>query len=269
MNIEEICTLSDPLGGLAKSWMEEWNVAVLKPNAYNKVEKEIWCVTDCELITNIKLLTDIDNKDERKHEENHFRYVSQSDVRNEFHCVIRISNMIYLHFSLFERASKLASSTRARNDSNVRSLHHTPGTRRITWQTTLYVVLVLLAAAIPISQLLIGHHYISIDKTHASQFLIANSVVFCYIVVLGLWKVSKRCIGLYKCCLKLFFIPLLVAICIGFGLLGDYHYWKVAFKENDYKFCDPIIFYMAYGLNIIDYIIFLGYAITIVSNYYY
>ena len=25
---------------------------------------------------------------------------------------------------------------------------------------------------------------------------------------------------------------------------------------------------MAYGLNIIDYIIFLGYAITIVSNYY-
>ena len=94
--------------------------------------------------------------------------------------------MIYLHFSLFERASKLVSSTRARNDSDVRSLHHTPGTRRITWQTTLYVVLVLLAAAIPISQLLIGHHYISIDKTHASQFLIANSVVFCYIVILGL-----------------------------------------------------------------------------------
>ena len=100
VNIEEICTLSDPLGGLAKSWMEEWNVAVLKPNAYNKVEKEIWCVTDCELITNIKLLTDIDNKDERKHEENHFRYVSQSDVRNEFHCVIRISNMIYIFISV-------------------------------------------------------------------------------------------------------------------------------------------------------------------------
>ena len=106
------------------------------------------------------------------------------------------------------------------------------------------------------------------DKTHASQFLIANSVVSCYIVILGLWKVSKRCVGLYKCCLKLFFIPLLVAICIGFGLLADFHYWKIAFKENDYKFCDPIIFYMAYGLNIIDYIIFLGYAITIVSNYY-
>ena len=105
----------------------------------------------------------------------------------------------------------------------MRSLHHTPGTRRITWQTTIYVVLVLLAAAFPISQLLIGHHYISIDKTHASQFLIANSIVSCYIVVLGLWKVSKRCVGLYKCCLKLFFIPLLVAICIGFGLLADFH----------------------------------------------
>ena len=114
----------------------------------------------------------------------------------------------------------------------------------------------------------IGHHYISIDKTHASQFLIANSIVSCYIVILRLWKVSKRCVGLYKCCLKLFFIPLLVAICIGFGLLADFHYWKIAFKENDHKFCDPIIFYMAYGLNIIDYIIFLGYAITIVSNYY-
>ena len=59
-----------------------------------------------------------------------------------------------------------------------------------------------------------------------------------------------------------------MAICIGFGLLADFHYWKIAFKENDYKFCDPIIFYMAYGLNIIDYIIFLGYAITIVSNHY-
>ena len=59
-----------------------------------------------------------------------------------------------------------------------------------------------------------------------------------------------------------------MAICIGFGLLADFHYWKIAFKENDHKFCDPIIFYMAYGLNIIDYIIFLGYAITIVSNYY-
>ena len=69
----------------------------------------------------------------------------------------------------------------------------------------------------------IGHHYISIDKTHASQFLIANSIVSCYIVVLRLWKVSKRCVGLYKCCLKLFFIPLLVAICIGFGLLADFH----------------------------------------------
>ena len=77
VNIEEICTLSDPLGGLAKSWMEEWNVAVLKPNAYNKVPTEIWCVTDYELITDIKLLTDVDSNDERKHEENHLRYVSR------------------------------------------------------------------------------------------------------------------------------------------------------------------------------------------------
>ena len=78
MNIEEICTLSDPLGGLAKSWMEEWGVAVLKPNAYNNVATEIWCVTDYELITDIKLLTDVDNKDERNHKENHLRYVSHN-----------------------------------------------------------------------------------------------------------------------------------------------------------------------------------------------
>ena len=90
----------------------------------------------------------------------------------------------------------------------------------------------------------------------------------CLLFILGLFKVSKRCVNPYKCCLTLFFIPLVVAICIGFGLLADFHSWNIAYNEKDYKFCDPFIFIFAYGLNIIDYFIFSGYAITAIINHY-
>ena len=203
-------------------------------------------------------------------------------IPKEYQCILRICNIIYLylHFSLFERVSKLvprrANSENDDSDAgqiyirNHRTppLHQIPGTRKVSWKTTMYVVLVLLAGALPITQLLLGHHYVQIDKTHASRFLIANGVVYCYLFILGLFKVSKRCVNPYKCCLTLFFIPLVVAICIGFGLLADFHSWNIAYNEKDYKFCDPFIFIFAYGLNIIDYFIFSGYAITVIINHY-
>ena len=171
---------------------------------------------------------------------------------------------VIIYFSFLEQRTTNNSDVRRRTPS----LHQTPGTRKITCKTTIYGILVLLAAAAPIMQILLGIHYIKIDKTHASRFLIANSVVYLYLFILGLCKVSKRCVSPYKCCLTLLLLPLLVAICIGFGLLADFHSWNSAYNKTDYKFCDPFIFMFAYILNICNYFIFLVYAIDKIANHY-
>ena len=51
VNISNKCALSDPNGGLAEHWTEQWTVAVLKKHP------EIWCVTSSEMISEVKILS--------------------------------------------------------------------------------------------------------------------------------------------------------------------------------------------------------------------
>ena len=131
-----------------------------------------------------------------------------------------------------------------------------------------YIILVLIGAALPITQLLLGNHYIALDKTNASRFLIANAIVYFYLLILGFCKVSKRCVGFYKCCFGIFIIPLVCALGIGIAVFVDSNAWSIAYMKEDYKYCNPVIFTVAYGLNVINYFIFAAYMINRILNHF-
>ena len=84
VNIEKKCSLSDPNGGLAQAWPEQWDVAVLRISNYNP-SCETWCVRNHERISevrprfNSRLLmdeTEILKKSQNDSKENHLRYVT-------------------------------------------------------------------------------------------------------------------------------------------------------------------------------------------------
>ena len=132
----------------------------------------------------------------------------------------------------------------------------------------IYVFLLLVAAALPFTQILMGHHTLPKYKTNASSFLIANGVVHFNLLIRILCKLSKTCINCYKCSLAILIIPEIAALGIGIGLLIDFNSWRHAYTEEDYKYCDPWIFYPAYGLNIGNFIIFTGYLVNAIINHF-
>ena len=134
----------------------------------------------------------------------------------------------------------------------------------------IYMLLLLLVMFVPIGQLIAGTHYKESDRSHASVFLISNSVTTFYVLVVAYCKISeKKC----ECKASNFFcglsiVPIFVTFTIGFFVFHDFSTWSKALSSEDPKYCHPLIFWAAYVFNICNYLLITGYIIMKILNFF-
>ena len=150
-----------------------------------------------------------------------------------------------------------------------RRLQH-EGPRMSHSKLGLYLILLLLAISIPIGSMIAGTHYNYKDKTHASMFLVSNSITYFFLLGVAYCKISERNCRCKagKCFSTIAILPITATIVIGFFMFADYSGWSHALTPEDPKYCNAIIFYMAYILNISNYFILTGYIIMMVLNHF-
>ena len=132
----------------------------------------------------------------------------------------------------------------------------------------IYIMLLVFVMSLPIAQLLIGSHYRLTDKTHASHFLISNAITYFYGLALAFCKVSKAC-GCQKSVhffIGVSILPISSTFIIGVLVFLDLRHLQHGYVE-DYGYCNPMVFYLAYISNIFNLFIGTGYVIITILNY--